>query len=154
MMVKNWYKLRKQVLFFWFPITISIFILSSNLSHFYIHSDNFQETDKDTDIVPSSGSPNATNSLPIFQLYQDAKYAWDKLQLRKDVYGPDKTGFFFTTDVVNNVNYSVVNNLGFLKVYYSMYKMTNDSTYLDLARELFLNILDYCSGQVDVSDTT
>ena len=97
------HKSRNQVLFCLGPIFIVIFILASNLSSFYIHNDNIQVTDEVTNNIKGSNSPNAANSLPIFQLYQDAKYAWDQLQLRKDVYGPNKTGLFYGTDVLDYI---------------------------------------------------
>ncbi|MHA2176687.1 MAG: hypothetical protein ACXABI_17820, partial [Candidatus Hodarchaeales archaeon] len=111
---------------------------------------------QDSNAIPTSNSTlsdYSSCSIPIVQLYQDAKYAYDKMQLRQDIYNPNQTGFYFSTEVIENRNYTVTNNLGHSTIFYVMYKMTNDSNYLDLARNLFLNILKYCSGQINVSNT-
>ncbi len=103
-------------------------------------------SETDSDLTPPS--------IPIYQLYLDAKYAWDKLQLRKDVYGPNQTGFFYSTAVQSNTNDSIVNNLGYLPVFYSMYKITNDSSYLELASDLFSQVLEYQTSQILVSNSS
>ncbi|MHA2307347.1 MAG: hypothetical protein ACXACU_18355 [Candidatus Hodarchaeales archaeon] len=121
-------------------ITVTTFLVSTSSSEEELES----ETDENL-------SPPA---IPIFQLYLDAKYAWDKLQLRKDVYGPNQTEFFFSTAVQSNTNYSTVNNLGLLSVFYSMYKITNDSSYLELASDLFSQILKYQTSQVSISGSS
>ncbi|MHA2246047.1 MAG: hypothetical protein ACXADY_13875 [Candidatus Hodarchaeales archaeon] len=106
-----------------------------------------------SEIEIKSDSESSLPAIPIYQLYLDAKYAWDKLQLRKDIYGPIKTDFFYSTEVLSNENSSIINNLGFLLVYYSMFKMTNDSNYLDSARDLFSKIIELQTNKVTINNS-
>ncbi len=148
--VTAWNRTLKSRFFFFCPIVISIIILPSNLYLYSIHRDPLKTRyeSKSIDLT------NAINSIPIFQLYQDAKYAWDKLQLRKDAYGLNKTDFFYSTEVIENVNATITNNLGYLPIYYSMYKITNDSNYLALARNMISNIMKYSLGQLEMNNNT
>ncbi|MHA1227408.1 MAG: hypothetical protein ACTSPV_11750, partial [Candidatus Hodarchaeales archaeon] len=88
-------------------------------------------------------------TIPIFQLYKDALYAWEKLQTRRDVYGDVSTGLYFGTEVQSNNNYSNSYNLGILQVFYSLFKITNDSNYLFLAKETLNSVLNYCVSSIE-----
>ncbi len=131
------------------PLILSLIILSFSLTFLIALEFNLLEMAKTANEFPTDGS----SSISIVQLYQDAKYAWDRLQLRKDFYGANQTGFFFSTEVIKNVNFSTTNNLGYLPIYYAMYKITNDSSYLTLAREMFNNVLKFTSAQLNLADT-
>jgi hypothetical protein len=144
------YRTLRFVFFFFCPLVISILILPINSNLYSIPNKTFKlkYENNDTDLA------NALNTLPIFQLYLDAKYAWDKLQLRRDIYGPNKTGFYYPSEVIDNVNTTSTNNLAYLPVYYSMYKLTNDSNYLSIARNMTSNVLQYNLGQLIMENNT
>ena len=85
-------------------------------------------------------------AISIIQLYFDAKYGWDKLQLRKDITGPNQTGLYYGTEVENNVNFTSISHYYPIISAYSMYKISNDTRYLDLVKEMFSNVLKYSKG--------
>ncbi|MFW9990987.1 MAG: hypothetical protein ACFFD4_02895 [Candidatus Odinarchaeota archaeon] len=99
-------------------------------------------------VLPNTPSANSKN-LSIYELYLDAKYAWDKLQLRRDVYGPVKTGFYFETEVSYDVNMSY--SIPMVPVTYAMYKITGDHQYLDAGWKVFQDYMDLCMATVIVT---
>ncbi|MFX0062404.1 MAG: glycoside hydrolase family 47 protein [Candidatus Hermodarchaeota archaeon] len=122
-------------------------------------SDIEKEPEPISDVGPEqvlqvSPFPDIPGSLSIFQLWGDAKYAWDKLQTRRDKYGPIQTAMYFTTEVVTNVNTSTAYSSQLLATFYAMYKITNDSSYLDAAWEMFQDIVKYCMWPVSRENKT
>ncbi|MFW9777489.1 MAG: hypothetical protein ACFFE8_01465 [Candidatus Heimdallarchaeota archaeon] len=95
-----------------------------------------------------------SGSISIYQLYQDAIYAWDRLQSRKDDSGPVKTGFHYRTRVSSDYNYTWADTLNLLPTYYSMYKITNDTSYLDQAWVMFQNLIQYSTRIVNRGNKT
>ncbi|MFX1535115.1 MAG: hypothetical protein ACFFDI_12895, partial [Promethearchaeota archaeon] len=93
-------------------------------------------------------------SISIIEILNDCLYAWDKLQTRRDMYGPNQTSMYFKTEVVSNSNYSQAYSVELLPTFYAMYKITNDSSYLDAAWEMFQDILTYCLGRISRENKT
>lgn len=93
-------------------------------------------------------------TISIFQLYEDAKYAWKKLQTRIDYYGPKITKMYFGTEISTNNNLSTAMSLELLPTFYSMYKITNDTNYLNAAWEMFQDAWNRCVKLVSATDKT
>ena len=106
----------------------------------------------ETTFVSEDESHENTAAIYILQLYSHAKYAWDRLQRRKDTYSPIKTGFYYSTEITNRRDYPLVNNLELLQVCYAMYKITNDTLFLQEAKTLFLSILEYNLAKITIEN--
>jgi hypothetical protein len=82
------------------------------------------------------------------ELFEDAKFAWDRLQTRVDDTGPNNTNLYYYTRVGSNENLTKAASVELLPTFYAMYKITNDSYFLDRAWLMFLSLLDNCQGSV------
>ncbi|MHA1972136.1 MAG: hypothetical protein ACTSW1_04015 [Candidatus Hodarchaeales archaeon] len=97
---------------------------------------------------------NMELTISIYQLYKDALYAWQRLQTRRDFYGSVSTGLYFRTEVQTNKNSTHSYSLGVLPIFYSLYKISNDSIFLDLARETLESVWKYCISNITVNGDT
>lgn len=100
------------------------------------------------EISPNQPNNKNTNELsnitiPIYQIYLDSEYAWQKLLTRQDRVGPIDTNMFFGTEVIANVNKTLACGVELLSTIYSMYKITNNSDYLEIGWEMFQDIISY-----------
>ncbi|MFX1254453.1 MAG: hypothetical protein ACFFCZ_22765 [Promethearchaeota archaeon] len=110
------------------------------------------------EVIQAAPLPDVPDEIPgsvsILQMWEDAKYAWNKLQTRRDKYGPVQTAMYFSTEVVANVNSSTAYSPQLLATFYAMYKLTNDSSYLDAAWEMFQDIVSLCMFPVSRENKT
>ncbi|MFW9991569.1 MAG: hypothetical protein ACFFD4_05885, partial [Candidatus Odinarchaeota archaeon] len=124
-------------------VTVSLLVVSSIMPDV-----------KQSEEVSKSLEDVSDYGISIYGLYLDAKYAWDRLQTRKDNWGPRNTSMYFSTQVLSNTNFTDAYTTSLLNVMYAMYKLSGDSQYLDDGWEMFQEIWDSCYGTVSSGSKT
>jgi hypothetical protein len=86
-------------------------------------------------------------SFSITDIYENTKFIWDTLQLRRDYYGRNKTMLYFGTDAGHNINSTIAQGFSSLIYPYTMYRITGDQYYLNELDDLYHRIIKFTSEE-------
>lgn len=93
-------------------------------------------------------------TITIKQLYEDASFAWECFQTRRDIYGPLETELYFTTEIETNINGTPAGSFENLDIFYSMFIMTNDQYYLDKGLAMVEDMFKYSTCNFSKNNKT
>jgi len=143
----NYLKLRRLKKYFYLNIMILMLTISVINSNSLLKLSNRENSISDEISFTKS-------HISIKNLYEDALFSWEKLQLRKDIYGKTKTGLYFSQEIETQKNMTSVIGGEVLGILYALYKISGNRSYLDLAWSYWNKILTYCLKQIVVKNET